>query len=357
MKILSSIQLSLTFTLTATTVEAWLSSSAGGGVLAARRRTTSSSLHEQRFYSKGAEIYPPCNQKKFTLADSFPNGIIPPQAQSILAEKAPSLQKIGAEDYAHADADSAQGQGQGQGSSRRNFLLGISSVAAAGTAFQSVALPNKDTFAVNSLPITAMNIPQAIQWIDDNCDRRFLHAIVASDYSFLYYGVDGDGGGDVNANANVNVNGKSTTRTRIRSEKFNADLLDLDTYGTKEAVEYFQSVESILGKEVVKPSNGHLMTTSAKDASKWGTAASIWPIKGAHYAWFQDGGIFYPRDNASNIVREDFIIDGKDCGRESLEDALRTKGCEVMVTADNFLVVPASLDEELRDALRSSFLV
>lgn len=324
MKILLSLQLLLTCTLTAT-VEAWLPSSSAG-VLA---RTTTS-LNEQKFYSKGAEIYPPCNQKQFTLADSFPNGIIPPQAQSILAEKAPFVQNIAVED----DVDAAQSQG----SSRRNFILGISSAVAAGAAIQSISLPNKVTYS----PIT-MTIPEAVQWIDDNCDRRFLHAIVASDHSFLYYGVDRD----------VKGKGKST----IRSEKFNADLLDLDTYGTKEAVEYFQSVESILGKEVVKPSNGHLMTTSSKDASKWGTAASIWPMEGAHYAWFQDGGIFYPRDNASSIVREDFIIDGKDCGRESLEDALRTNGCEVMVTADNFLVVPASLDDKLREALKGAFLV
>jgi len=224
--------------------------------------------------------------------------------------------------------------------SRRNFILGISSAVASGVAFQSLSLKSEyDTNA--SSPIKPMGVPEAIQWIDDNCDRRFLHAIIASDYSFLYYGVDGT----------------KDRKSSIRSEKFNADLLSLDTYGTKEAVDYFQSVESILEKEIVKPSNGHLMTTSPKDAAKWGTAASIWPINGAHYAWFQDGGLFYPRDNAKNIVRGDLIVDGKDCGRESLEDALRTDGCEIMVTADNFLVVPASLDEALRDALKGSFLV
>jgi hypothetical protein len=310
-------------------VNAWLSS------YSTRNRssistTTTTSIFEQRIYSKGAEIYPQCNKKLFTLADSFPNGAIPPQAQSILKAKAPSLhqQQIIGED------DAAQG-------SRRNFILGISSAVAAGAALQLNSVPNE--YAMNSAsPIKAMGISEAIQWIDDNCDRRFLHAIIASDYSFLYYGVDGAKDG----------------KPSIHTEKFNADLLSLDTYGTKEAVDYFQSVESILAQELVKPSNGHLMSTSPKDAAKWGTAASIWPVNGAHYAWFQDGGLFYPRDNdVRSIVRDDFIVDGKDCGRESLEDALKTDGCEIMVTADNFLVVPASQEVELRDALKGSFLV
>ena len=37
-------------------------------------------------YGRGAEIYPPTNQIEFTLADSFPNGIVPPSAQQILDE-------------------------------------------------------------------------------------------------------------------------------------------------------------------------------------------------------------------------------------------------------------------------------
>ena len=38
-------------------------------------------------YTKGAEIYPPTNQNSFTLADSFPNGIIPAMATSILMQE------------------------------------------------------------------------------------------------------------------------------------------------------------------------------------------------------------------------------------------------------------------------------
>ena len=40
-------------------------------------------------YGRGAEIYPPTNQIEFTLADSFPNGLIPPIAQEALDKFAP----------------------------------------------------------------------------------------------------------------------------------------------------------------------------------------------------------------------------------------------------------------------------
>lgn len=40
-------------------------------------------------YGRGAEIYPRTNQIEFTLADSFPNGVIPPIAQEALDKFAP----------------------------------------------------------------------------------------------------------------------------------------------------------------------------------------------------------------------------------------------------------------------------
>jgi hypothetical protein len=138
-----------------------------------------------------------------------------------------------------------------------------------------------------------------------------------------------------------------------------SDLLFVETYGSQKAVDYFQSLESILAKELVKPSNGHLMTTSVKDAAEWGSVASMWPMDGAHFAWFQDLKRFYPRDVLveDDNRREELIVDGKDCGRDGLEDALRRDHCEILVNAKQFLVVPVELDEELRNALKSSFLV
>lgn len=294
------------------------------------RKTTTTSLSEAS-YTKGAEIFPLCNKKGYTLADSFPNGVIPSMAQTVLNEKAPNLTR----------AMEIQGDEVSESSSRRNFIL-LASSAAAATASSQYFL-NSDSSSGSTTPAAfteAMDIPQAIQWIDDNCDRRYLHAVIASDYKFLYRGV-------------TNLGPKE-----IRMERPKPDLLSEETYGSAQALDFFQNVQQVLEKDAVNPTNGHLATSSAKDATEWGVAGSIWPVNGSHYAWFQDGGLFYPRPNNSAVVaREDLIVDGKDCGKESLEDALRSDSCEVMVASEQFLVVPASLDEKLREALQGSFLV
>ncbi len=294
------------------------------------RRGTS--LKEQAVagsYTKGSEIFPPCNQKDFTLADSFPNGVIPPMAQSILEEKAPHL------------AQGMEITDQANDPSKRNLFL-LASTAVAATASSQYLVKGSSTLPFSQKTARILDIPQAIQWIDDNCDRRFLHAVIASDYRFLYRGVSSLGPND------------------IRMENFGkSDLLKEGTYESPQALKVFESIQDVLENEVVNPANGHLATSSAKDAGEWGVAASIWPLNGAHYAWFQDGGLFYPRPNtdASVIKRDDIIVDGKDCGKESLEDALRSDWCEVMLSSNDVLVVPASLDGELREALKGSFLV
>ena len=48
-----------------------------------RSRSSMSSLYAEK-YGKGAEIYPITNEIPFTLADSFPNGVIPSSVQSII---------------------------------------------------------------------------------------------------------------------------------------------------------------------------------------------------------------------------------------------------------------------------------
>ena len=288
--------------------------------------STSTSLSDGS-YTKGAEIFPACNQREFTLADSFPNGNIPPMAKSILNEKAPHLLSFEKEDI--------------EDSSRRNVLLLGSSVLAA--TVSSKYLKDGDAIApfLSTSTATAtkvMGVPEAVQWIDDNCDRRFLHAVVASDYRFLYRG----------------------STDAIQTEGSKSDLLSKDTYNSPQALELFERVQTILEKEVVNPSNGHLATSSSQVAGEWGVPGSIWPVKGAHYAWFHDGGMFYPRPSSYDVgsmSRDDLIVDGKDCGRDSLEDALRAESCEVMFASEEFLVVPAGLDEKLREALKGSFLV
>lgn len=282
-------------------------------------------------YTKGSAIFPACNQREITLADSFPNGVIPSQAKAILEKEAPHL----------IPQLSQQLQGEEEDTSKRNFLLGTLGAASAVAASSKMDLP----FLVPSKTIV-MDIPQAIQWIDENCDRRFLHAVIASDYQFLYRGI-----------TNLHQN-------EIRYETMGSETSDLLLDGTytdsTDALPFFQTLQTTLEKETVNPANGHLTTSSSEEAGKWGVAASVWPVNGAHYAWFQDQGLFYPRSSSTinrDIQREDIIVDGKDCGKDSLEDALRAESCEVLLATDGVLVVPAVMDQQLRDALKSSFLV
>lgn len=259
--------------------------------------------------------------------------------------------------------------------SRRNVLLsGISAATTAAVVGSNsvneninvmrklIASPPDSaitTTTTTSAPLLS-TVDDAIAWIDENCDRRFLHAVVASDYCFLYRGIGEE--------------------KQISVRKESPDLLLPGTYGKEnagddEALVVFQKLEEILKDEPVRPSNGHLATTSAKDAAAWGTAASIWPIMSAtllaprkgegdtetHYAWFQTGGLFYPRNNNNGnrmlLDRSSIIVDGKDCGQDSLEDALKGQGWEIMVATSQYLAVPASMDAALRHGLRNSFLL
>lgn len=204
--------------------------------------------------------------------------------------------------------------------------------------------------------VTALpSVDAALDLIDASCDRRFLHAVVASDYNFLYRGLPSGG-----------IDARSPT---LRDEP--CDLLDLATYGSDEAAAYFRDLDGAMkarGSPVL-PSNGHLGVTCPKAAAEWGgVAASIWPLgggesddDGVHFAWFESGGEFWPRPAAratGGASADGIIVDGIDCGRLSLDDALVGDRWEVLFRADRgFLAVPAAFDAKLREGLRQSFLV
>lgn len=180
-------------------------------------------------------------------------------------------------------------------------------------------------------------IAEAVEWIQKNCARQFLHSVVASEYRFLYRG---------------------TSENNIRTEIPTPDLLDVDTYGDQEAVRYFERLETLLQSEAVKPSNGHLCTTSCADAAQWGTTtASVWPAKYSHFAWLVDGGNFFPSEKKQRLKRASVVVDGRDCGVESLEDVLQKDHSEVLVATTQWLMVPSALDAQLRQTLQSSFLI
>ena len=262
-----------------------------------------------------------------------------------------------------------------------------------------------DRFDVLSSPPQTSIIVECIDWIDQHCDRTFLHAVIASDYHFLYRGITTSTmpfvATTVPVMERVVSQPATTIMTSLRSllqqptiQYDIPDLLDIETYG-KDGLQWFQRLESILQNETIRPSIGHLGTTIPTEAAIWGNySASIWPLSRVllyhndstktsiptknSYAWFHNGGLFYPRPNihqsSSDEIRRSIRIvdgechnnndddndsnDGNDNNIDSLVDALQYKdGCEIMFTANTYLAVPSIYDTALRDQLRQSFLI
>ena len=106
----------------------------------------------------------------------------------------------------------------------------------------------------------------------------------------------------------------------------------------------------------MKASNSHMGTTCPKEASKWGQAASVWPIgqQGVEFAWIAEGGYFWP--NSSNkkqtIVTTSSTKQSQN-GRSTLDYALQEDTWDIMFRADNgFIVVPAEIDDALKRYLQ-----
>lgn len=186
------------------------------------------------------------------------------------------------------------------------------------------------------------SVREAVDMISASCNRRFLYNCVASDYNFLYHGLDPE----------------EAVFPSVQTSK-PCDLLNPDTYASEEAASYFAALDRRMAKELkspVLPSNGHLATTCPKAAGKWGVAASIWPIgeENINFAWFVDGGLFWPRPEGAS---QDIVVDGKDCGKMSLDDALVGDNWEVLFRADKFVAVPVKFEDELRRELKRSFAI
>jgi hypothetical protein len=263
------------------------------------------------------------------------------------------------------------------------------------------------------LPLPPKTIEDTITWINRYCDRQLLHAVVASNYRFIYRGVTPTIPSVPLSPSSIMCHGMDHTDTTTRlppppPQRLDPtiqcelpDLLQLDTYGGSiEALELFQMLEEVLTSHTpstaVRPSTGHVATTSWQDAALWGVyAASIWPttftelpehaaavtttmsdVPNRNYAWFRDGGLFYPRppEFDSHIpkngtsdtriaiyqetLRRSIVVDGQNCtDGESLVDALQNEACEILFAARSFLTIPVTFDAELRYRLRQSFLI
>lgn len=220
--------------------------------------------------------------------------------------------------------------------SRRSLLISTAAAVGTTTLFKKTAFsPKQKNTAIT--PVAVPSVQDAIRIIDDSCDRRYLHAVVSSNYRFLY-------------------RENNQEKQRITIHQNDPSLLSSAMNNYPEAAQQsFQQLEKVLQEDVIKPSNGLLAISTLAGGS------SIWPLKSVdeevHYAWFQEGGLFFPRRSMGSLDRSQLIVDGKDCGRDSLEDALSRDSCEVLVKAGSFLVVPTQYEEELRQGLQGAFLV
>jgi len=187
------------------------------------------------------------------------------------------------------------------------------------------------------------SVDEAIALIESSCDRRFFHGVVASDYRLMYRGMALE----------------EARAPSIRSEP--CDLLLPSTYDSLDAANFFASLDKRMENQPVQPSNGHLATTNPEAAKVWGgEAVSIWPLgENVHFAWLEEGEEFWSTQQQSSLDVKSLkvIVDGIDCGRMSLEDALESNNKEIMFRADRFLAVPMGLEKELVQGLRDAFII
>lgn len=180
----------------------------------------------------------------------------------------------------------------------------------------------------------AVPLAAAVALVGRSCDPLFLSAVRTTG-RFLYRGEE--------------LGGERTGRVLAPAP----DLLELDTYGSADALAYFTTLERELAASnaVARPSNGHIAVADIEAASAWGGAASVWPIgtMPLHYVWPTDRQALWP----ASAARRGALLDSVrvDSG---LEDALRL-GRELLFCdeagAAAYVALPARADGEVRRRL------
>lgn len=230
-----------------------------------------------------------------------------------------------------------------------------------GTSFAVASAWKKTNNGASSVAFFSSSVEDALRMIADSCDRRFLREVVAADYRLLYRGT-------------TITDGASASAVVVKDEP--SDLLSPSTYAHDgstgdAAAAFFAALDERMRDVPVRPSNGHLGTTNAAAARRWGGAAcSVWPLTSsssssskdradsAYFAWPRTGGDFWTDGAENNAATFEVIVDGVDCRAESLEDALRGPSNEILFRADGgWLAVPETMSENLVAGLKRSFLL
>uniref|UniRef100_A0A0G4HTI5 Uncharacterized protein n=1 Tax=Chromera velia CCMP2878 TaxID=1169474 RepID=A0A0G4HTI5_9ALVE len=114
-------------------------------------------------------------------------------------------------------------------------------------------------------------------------------------------------------------------------------------YG-KGGAEYFQWLEKSLKEREspVVPSTAHLATSDVREATKWGAAASIWPLGEVHFGWLPSGPpTFYSGENDRRIPKVD-----KGLG-QAIEEGREVLFC----SSDGYVAVDGRFEAEVRAGL------
>ena len=231
---------------------------------------------------------------------------------------------FGSDPVAYDPVDAADNQ-------RRNVIASAFSIGTAATlsSFLTDAL-GVPTSSIDSSTITKLgSVEEAVQLIESSCDRRFLHAVVASDYQLMYRGLS------------------STEWQGITTRNEPETVLESDA-------QVFSSIETILQDRPLAPSNSRLAVSNPDAAKRWGTqVVSVWPLgDNVHFAWLEEGHAFSDAGADPKI-----LVDGVDCGRMSLEDALESNK-EIMFRAGSgYLAVPLSMEKKLISKLKGAFII
>ena len=123
------------------------------------------------------------------------------------------------------------------------------------------------------------------------------------------------------------------------------DLYSPATYNSAKAAGYFRSLDAALDKSKApgpRARTAHLAVANAEAAGRWGTAASIWPLGPATYAW--GPATFWPTKDRAITVAESLRVD------EGLADCIRS-GNEVLYACEAAVAVPRALEASLRAGL------
>jgi hypothetical protein len=190
--------------------------------------------------------------------------------------------------------------------------------------------------------VPVSSLEDAMQLIELSCDKRFLHAVVASDYKLLY-----QEGTQMGIRQQLQPSSSSSSLLQQEESTMFQNLQENPIFIKDHGPLLLESCHLALSYKALQQRR-----SARRDAEK--NMVSIWPLMGGgaadvHYAWPQEGGAF--RSDSK------IIVDGIDCGRMSLEDALEGDTQVLVQSSRGFLVIPHSMERELIAKLQGAFLI